>query len=117
MKKLLLLWVCIFPALWGCSFDATVNMDTIVYSGKDVISETWSTTKELGKEYYEDQIKPFVDTAKEEIDNKTTQIKEEITDKTNQIKDQYNQEVEKINEKIQGQAEEAKDQVNKLKVK
>ncbi|MDR0370143.1 MAG: hypothetical protein LBH96_06765 [Candidatus Peribacteria bacterium] len=82
-----------------------MNIDTMMYSGKDILSETWETTKEAGKEYYEEQVKPFVDTAKEEI-----------IDKANQIKNQYNQEVEKINETIQEQANQVKDQVNKLKV-
>jgi hypothetical protein len=95
--------------LGGCSLDFSaqteISVDAVVNSGTEMLSGMWNTTKEVSKEYYEEQIKPLVNTAKEEI-----------TNTTNQLKNQYNQQVEKINEQIQGQADQAKDQVNKLKV-
>ena len=62
------------------------------------------TVKQMGTEYYDSQIKPYVDEAKSEI-----------TGKINELKKQYNVEVEKINTEIQRKADAMKDQVNTLK--
>ena len=62
------------------------------------------TVKQMGTEYYDSQIKPYVDVAKSEI-----------TGKINELKKQYNVEVEKINTEIQRKADAMKDQVNTLK--
>ena len=63
------------------------------------------TVKQMGTEYYDSQIKPYVDEAKSEI-----------TGKINELKKQYNVEVEKINTEIQRKADAMKEQVNTLKV-
>ena len=114
MKKLILLWGS-FPllVLWGCSIDfsttTTFNVDALTESGTAFLSGARETTKGVANEYYQDQVKPIVDTT-------VDAASKELEKATQQAKDLYNKEVEKINEAIQSKADEAKDEVNKLKV-
>lgn len=81
----------------------------MVSSGAEALSGAWNSTKEVSQQYYNDQIKPSVDTAIDVAQEEREKLAQEA-------KNQYNQSVEQINEAIQGQADQAKDQVNKLKV-
>ena len=97
-----------------------------------MLSWARSTTKELWTEYYEDQVKPLVTTARGEISNAVTQLKdhynqevekanekvnEEIQTQADQIREQADQIRERVDNKIQQQLDLTKDQINKLKVK
>ena len=110
MKKLILLGSFLSTfALCGCSpdFSSTTNLNVegLTSSGTEMLSGAWNTTKELWTEYYQDQIKPLVDTAKQDAENLWQETK-----------NQYNQGVEQVNEAIQTTANDAKNEVNKLKV-
>jgi hypothetical protein len=93
MKKYFLCSALLLAFLGGCSFDGssspTLDMDTVVNSGADILSGVWNTTKEVSKEFYEDQIKPTVDTAIDSAQQELEKLKQEA-------KDQYNQQIDKL---------------------
>jgi hypothetical protein len=66
-----------------------INLDTVVNSGAEALSGVWNTTKEVSQEFYEEKVKPTVDTA---IDT----TKQEVERLTQEAKDQYNQQIEKL---------------------
>jgi F0F1-type ATP synthase membrane subunit b/b' len=90
-----------------------IDVDAMIESGVETLSGVWNTTKEAGQEYYNDQIKPTVDTA-------IVQAKEEADALRQEAKNQYNSGLEQINQEIdertQNHTNQAKNQVNKLKI-
>ncbi|MDR2189650.1 MAG: hypothetical protein LBP53_00135 [Candidatus Peribacteria bacterium] len=49
----------------------------------------WNTTKEVSQDFYNDQIKPTVDTAIETVQEEAKKLKQEA-------KEQYNQQIDKL---------------------
>lgn len=82
-----------------------MSVDIVVGSGQEYLSGAWGTAKDYASGFYSDQVQPFVDAAKVEVDSAVQTAK-----------DAYNTEVEKINDRIQEKADQAKDEVNKIKV-
>lgn len=107
MQKILFGLLLIFAvSITWCDFEGEQSgkvIDTEKISAID-FEELKGKAKELGKEYYDSQVKPYVDNAKNQI-----------TGKIEELKKQYNVEVEKINTEIQKKADSMKNQVNQLK--
>jgi hypothetical protein len=93
MKKLFLLSAFSPLLLAGCSFNVStpteVDLDAVMGSGAEALSGVWNTTKDTLSGYYEDQIKPTVETAIETS-------KQEVERLAQEAKDQYNQQIEKL---------------------
>jgi hypothetical protein len=79
MKKWFLFSAFSLLFLSGCNFGSdvpsTLDMDTVINSGGDLLSGVWNTTKEVSKEFYEDQIKPTVDMAIETTQQEVERLK------------------------------------------
>ena len=109
MQKIFFGLFLIFAILitW-CDFDGIGDDDGRIIDTEKIseidLESVKEKAKELGKEYYDSQVKPYVDDAKNQI-----------TGKIEELKKQYNVEVEKINTEIQRKADSMKEQVNQLK--
>ncbi|MDR0651018.1 MAG: hypothetical protein LBG59_06590 [Candidatus Peribacteria bacterium] len=61
----------------------------VVNSGADLLSGVWNTTKEVSQEFYEENLKPTVDTAIDIAQQEVEHLKQEA-------KNQYNQQIDKL---------------------
>ena len=82
----------------------------MVNSGTEVLSGAWNTTRETVSDYYQEQVKPTVNTAIEASQQGVDKLAQEA-------KNQYNSGVDMFQDWMQGKADTAKDQAEQLKVK
>ncbi|MDR2416286.1 MAG: hypothetical protein LBD75_06945 [Candidatus Peribacteria bacterium] len=88
-------------------------MDTVVNSGADMLSGVWNTTKEVSKDFYEEQIKPTVDTAIDATQQEMERLKQEAKNQVNSGIDQAGQ---KFSNRMQEKADTIKDKIGDLKI-
>jgi hypothetical protein len=66
-------------------------LDSVVNSGEAMLSGAWNTAKEVGQEYYNDQIKPTVSTAIDTAKTEAEKLAQEAKSQVNSGIDQASQ--------------------------
>jgi F0F1-type ATP synthase membrane subunit b/b' len=89
-------------------------LDSIVNSGSAVLSGARNTAKGVGKDYYNDQIKPTVDTAIDTAKQEADKLAKEAKNQVNSGIDQVGQD---FSDRMQENADTVRDQIDGLKIK
>ncbi|MDR3169282.1 MAG: hypothetical protein LBU27_06070 [Candidatus Peribacteria bacterium] len=116
MKKSLLLSAFLLPLLGGCDVlsPQSSDLDKVVEHGSAVLSGAWDTAKTVGQEYYNDQVKPKLDTvinqAKDQADQLTQQAKNQVNSGIDQVGQEFS-------DRMQEKADTIRDEIESLKVK
>ncbi|MDR0607495.1 MAG: hypothetical protein LBG52_03950 [Candidatus Peribacteria bacterium] len=105
------------PLLGGCDFRSSqpsnIDLNPVIEHSSAALSGAWDTAKTLGQEYYNDQVKPKVDTVINQTKNQADKLAQEAKNQVNSGIDQVGK---GFSNRMQGKADTIRKELDDLKI-